>query len=250
MTWVWDDRVPRDGATQMALDAALQARAAADGTVVLRLYRWATNSVSFGANEAATRHWSRSALECDAVPCVRRPTGGRAVWYAAEDLTYAWTGPVALLGGQRAAYATLHRELAAALAPLVGATALAEAPARLPGLTAGACFDVPVGGEVLVGGRKVIGSAQVIRDGGLLQHGALARRPHGADLARYATTPRETETPGIQITASADDLATAIAARWCDRGAREAPPELTAWAEQVSVETTARFRDPAWTWRR
>jgi lipoyl(octanoyl) transferase len=250
VTWVWDDRVPRDGATQMALDTALQARAAADGTIVLRLYRWASDTVSFGANEAAARHWSRPALEADGVPCVRRPTGGRAVWHAADDLTYAWTGPVALLGGQRAAYAALHRELADALAPVVGAATLAEAPARLPGLAAGACFDVPVGGEVLVGGRKVIGSAQLIRDGALLQHGAVARRPHAARLAPYAAVAPATDAVTTPSLASADTLAEAISAGRIARGAIVAPPELTAWAEQVSVEGAARFRDPAWTWRR
>ena len=103
MTFIWDDRVPREGAVQMAHDETLQSRAATDGTVVLRLYRWNRDTVSFGANEAAARHWSRTALEADAVPCVRRPTGGRAVWHAADDLTYAWTGPVATFGGQRPA---------------------------------------------------------------------------------------------------------------------------------------------------
>jgi lipoate-protein ligase A len=234
----------------MALDAALQARAADDGTVVLRLYRWRTDTVSFGANEAAARHWSRTALEADGVPCVRRPTGGRAVWHAGDDLTYAWTGPVALLGGQRPAYAALHRELADALAPVVGATALAEAPARLPGLAAGACFDVPVGGEILVRGRKVLGSAQLIRDGVLLQHGALARRPHGSRLARYATMARAASVEAEPLPATADALAAAIVVAWVARGANVAPPELTTWAEQVSVEGADRFRDPAWTWRR
>lgn len=250
MTFVWDDRVPRAGAAQMALDAALQARAATDGTIVLRLYRWTEDTVSFGANEAAMRHWSRAALEAEGVPCVRRPTGGRAVWHAADDLTYAWTGPVATLGGQRPAYRILHEQLAAALAPLLGTTALAPPPPRLPGLSAGACFDVPVGGEVLVNGRKVIGSAQAVRDGALLQHGAIARRGHAAALRAFATSDRPAVEDGPALSASADALAAAIGAAWRARGAAIAPRELTAWAEQVSVEGAARFRDPSWTWRR
>ncbi len=250
MTLLWDDRVPRDGVAQMALDLALQARAAEDGLVVLRLYRWAMDTVSFGANEAAARHWSRAALEAAGVPCVRRPTGGRAVWHAADDLTYAWTGPVALLGGQRPAYRTLHDRLAAAIADLAGPTTLAPPPVRLPGLAAGACFDVPVGGEVLVAGRKVIGSAQAVRDGALLQHGAIARRAHARTLGAFATTARATDPDTPPLEASADALADAIGAAWRAAGAVVAPPELTAWAEQVSVEHAPRLRDPAWTWRR
>lgn len=250
MTLVWDDRVPRDGAAQMAIDVALQRRAAREGLAVLRLYRWSRDTVSFGANEAADRHWSRAALEASEVPCVRRPTGGRAVWHAADDLTYAWTGPVALFGGQRPAYRTLHDRLATALGPLVGDVRLAPAPARLPGLAAGACFDVPVGGEVLVAGRKVIGSAQAVRDGALLQHGAITRRSHAAMLGEFATTPRPAPADTQLLAPSADALADAIGAAWLTAGAVVAPDKLTAWAEAASVEHVPRFRDPAWTWRR
>ena len=79
---VWSDLAPRPGADQMALDHALLGLAATDGVPVLRLYRWDRDTISFGTNEAALGTWDRSRLESAGLPCVRRPTGGRAVWPA------------------------------------------------------------------------------------------------------------------------------------------------------------------------
>jgi lipoate-protein ligase A len=250
LTVVWDDHTPRDAAAQMALDEAALTLAA-EGLHLLRLYRWATDTVSFGANEAATRHWDRDALTRDAIPCVRRPTGGRAVWHAAEDLTYAWTGPAAALGGGPAAYGELHRRLAEALnAALALDSTLAPKPARLPGLAPGACFDVPVGGEVLVAGRKVIGSAQLVRHEVLLQHGAIARTDRALALGRYRAAPFPPPTTTDDPLPQSDVLAAAIRSAWLDAGARPAAPELTSRLDATSLQWLPRYRDPGWTWRR
>jgi lipoate-protein ligase A len=250
LTFVWDDHTPRDAAAQMALDEAALALAA-EGVHLLRLYQWSGDTVSLGANEAATRHWDRAALARDGIPCVRRPTGGRAVWHAADDLTYAWTGPVASLGSVRSAYHTLHQRLAAALdtALALGAT-LAARPGRLPGLAPGACFDVPVGGEVLIAGRKAIGSAQLVRHGMLLQHGAIARTDRSAALGRYRLQPAEAARPTTDPLPPPEVLGSAIRAGWLGAGARPAPPELTSRLDATSLQWLPRYRDPAWTWRR
>lgn len=249
LTAVWLDDAPRDAAEQMAIDEALLL-AALDGAHCLRLYRWTTDTVSFGANESAAITWNRTALAAEGVPCVRRPTGGRAVWHAADDLTYAWTGPVASLGGVRSAYATLHRRLAAALAPLDLEATLAARPTRLPGLAPGGCFDVPVGGEVLIAGRKAIGSAQVVRQGALLQHGAIARSDRTERLYGFSRSADAPATPSAASLPEADRLAAAIAAWWRARGALAATPELTGAACAASLQLVPRYRDPGWTWRR
>lgn len=246
---VWLDTVSRDAAEQMALDEAML-DAARDGVHCLRLYRWRADAVSFGANEAATRHWNRASMEGDGLPVVRRPTGGRAVWHAAADLTYAWTGPVATLGGVRPAYALLHRRLAAAIAPATGSADLAPAPGRVPGLAAGACFDVPVGGEVLVGGRKAIGSAQLVRHDALLQHGAMAVADRSTALERHRRHPHPVTASATGALPPAGELAALIANFWCDRGARIASSELTSRVEAASLLLLPRYRDPAWIWRR
>lgn len=234
----------------MALDEAALALAA-EGVHLLRLYQWSTETVSFGANEAAARHWDRDRLARDGIRCVRRPTGGRAVWHAADDLTYAWTGPVVALGGVQSAYAELHRRLAHALdSALSLAPTLAPKPARLPGLAPGACFDVPVGGEVMIDARKVIGSAQLVRHGMLLQHGAIARSDRAASLERYRLAPVDRLVALHSSLPAADRLGAAIAAAWLGAGATPAPPELTSRLETASLQSLPRYRDTAWTWRR
>ncbi len=235
----------------MALDHALRDRADADGTTILRLYQWSDDTISFGANEAATRHWDRDTIESRAIPVVRRPTGGRAVWHATDDLTYAVTGPLAALGTARAAYQTIHGTLAAALRRLGLAARLAPAPPRLPGLRRGACFDVAVGGEVLVAGLKVIGSAQLVTRDALLQHGAIARADRLPLLAQFGSERNSSTPAGSWPTLPpVDAITNAIATEWRSRGALPIPDELTTWADAASVQHHARYRDPLWTWRR
>lgn len=248
--FVWADLAPRPAWQQMALDHALLDRAESDGTVVLRLYCWERASVSFGANEAALRSWDRERLELARVPCVRRPTGGRAVWHAPDDLTYAVTGPLADFGGLKPAYAAIHARFAARLAGLGLATALAAPPGRNPGLAPGACFDVAVGGEVLHDARKVIGSAQVTQGRALLQHGAIARADRLPVLAHFRLRhASHSSSPGPATLPAVPLLADTLMRDWLDDGAENAPPELTSWAESATVHH-ARYRDPAWTWRR
>lgn len=253
-TLVWYDAAPRPGWEQMAIDHALRDRAEADGTAVLRLYQWSHDTISFGANEAATRHWDRSAIERQLHPVVRRPSGGRAVWHDRQDLTYAFTGPFAPLGGVRAAYGSIHRILATALERLGLWATLAPPPPRLPGLRRGACFDVAVGGEVMLGSTKVIGSAQVVTRTALLQHGAIARADRSEQLAgfRRDETRRAAEgtTPALPTLPATARIAAAIEMEWLARGARPMTAGLTAWANAASVKHVERYRDPGWTWRR
>jgi len=247
---LWMDLEPRPAADQMAIDTATVHIAEQAGVRVMRLYRWLGDSVSFGANEAAIRHWNRHALEADQVPCVRRPTGGRAVWHDHADLTYAWTGPVTDHADVRRIYRDLHERLAAAIAAAGRTTALA-ADRGIPGLVAGACFDVPVGGEVLVDGRKVIGSAQRVYGARLLQHGAIAVQDQQHRLEPYrqsrATT---TAAPSTAALEDADATAAAIAADWQQGGACQIGEELTSRILLASVEYRSHYLDPAWTWRR
>src|SRR5687768_998585 len=74
-----------DGARNMARDHAL-ALALRSGDAVLRIYRWASATVSFGRNEpsAAFAPLRRAG---PGFAFVRRPTGGRAVLHDRE-LTY------------------------------------------------------------------------------------------------------------------------------------------------------------------
>ena len=151
----------------MAADEALLDEAERNGTCLLRLYRWDPPTLSVGRNQ------SIEGLASGAVPIVRRPTGGQAVWHE-HEVTYAVAAPIATFGSLRSAYREIHGRLVQALRSLGVDAALASPPAVRPSeRRPAACFAAPVGGEILVHGRKLVGSAQVRRRGAFLQHGSI-----------------------------------------------------------------------------
>ena len=171
----------RDGAASgtanMARDLALAEDVAAGRRPpLLRLYGWMPPAVSLGRNQDL-------AEACDAAACaaagwdvVRRPTGGRAVLHACDEVTYMVALPLELAPpGVLAAYAWLARALVAAYRNL-GVPATLEAEGSGAGGRSGACFAAPARHEIVCAGRKLAGSAQVRRAGYLLQHGALPLR--------------------------------------------------------------------------
>jgi len=149
----------------MAADEALLDRVLRSGGAFLRLYRWDPPTLSIGRNQR---------IDVPAVPVVRRPTGGKAVWHE-HEVTYAVAAPVAMFGSLRDAYCEIHTRLAKALRSLGVDATLAPprfAQGRLSDLPT-SCFAMPVGGEILAGGRKLVGSAQVRRRDAFLQHGSI-----------------------------------------------------------------------------
>lgn len=140
---LWLDEVPRPGWSNMALDAALL-------------------DLAIGREAIAARQ----------LDTVGRPTGGRAVWHAAE-LSYAIAAPAAAFGDLARAYRLIHAMLQRALRSRGVAAWLAPDPAGPAALNSGACFASPAGGEVVTEGGKLVGSAQLRHNGALLQHGSL-----------------------------------------------------------------------------
>jgi len=266
--WLWRDG-PRAGPDNMAIDQALLERAGATGQAVLRLYAWDPPCLSFGAHEPATRRYDRPRIARLAFPCVRRPTGGRAVYHHGE-LTYALASPLDRFGSLRSAYHEIHAMLAAALRAVGISATLAPFGGPVPGVAAGSCFDTAAGGEVLVAGRKLIGSAQVRTRTALLQHGSLLLRDDQSlvrELAAGAgSTPDSLAAPrpatleslrAEKIQAGAPDrpedswelMAAAIAEAapraWPGRWQPLDPAPVL----QEATRHLSRFSDPAWTWR-
>ncbi len=205
----------------MALDHALAA-CLDDGTGVLRFYRWARPTLSFGRNEGVRGRYGMrpGGLEVD---FVRRPTGGRAVLHWRE-LTYAVVAPLDAWSGLRAAYRAIHEALAGALQGLAP-VAVAEARsaggvASVLGPDAGPCFRAPAPGELVAEGRKLVGSAQARLEGSLLQHGSILVEDDQAlveDL--MALAGNSDGAPG--------------GGRWA---AGERPATLREWAGDVSID--------------
>ena len=239
----------------MAVDRALPGLAAREGAVILRLYAWDPHCLSFGRHEPAARRYDRDRIAAAGLDCVRRPTGGRAVWHARE-LTYAVAAPEALLGGLRQAYQQIHGWLATAIRILGAPAELAASHARAPRPGDGACFAAPVGGEVMVNEWKVVGSAQVRIQDALLQHGSMLLQDD-QELVRQMGREPELRAPLERPLAtllhrpvSWDEATDAVTAALPRHGHRPEPRDLEGAVRGLAEPWEDQFRDPAWTWER
>ena len=244
----------RTGYENMARDQGLLDLAEREGVAVLRLYRWEPWCISFGRNEPALRRYDRERIVSEGLDCVRRPTGGRAVWHARE-LTYALAAPLELFGSLREAYREIHLMLSAAVSDLGAAATLAGVPARTAPLDTGACFASPAGGEVMVNGAKVVGSAQLQQGRAFLQHGSLLLEDTQDVVQRMTrgSPPASHDRPLASILgrnlqfAEAAEAITARSATWAF--------DWSPWTGEADLAPLARdheprFRSPEWTWRR
>jgi lipoate-protein ligase A len=244
------------GPVNMARDEALLEIAAETGNGVLRIYRWAPFTLSFGAHEPALRRYDRDRIEALGLPVVRRPTGGRAVWHA-EELTYAVAAPESAFGSLTETYHAIHTAIADALRGMGASVTLARRPAAPPALEDGACFASPIGGEIVAGGRKAVGSAQLRRGGAFLQHGSIllsgsqdivndvtrGAPPEGGEITLADVLGRRVDPAAVAsaLTRAARD---AWLGDWDDGG------PLAGRAAALAERHVARFASEEWTWRR
>jgi lipoate-protein ligase A len=241
----------------MAMDEALAASLGEDEGV-LRIYRWARPTLSFGRNQPARNLYDPFAIASLGGEAVRRPTGGREILHDRE-VTYSVLLPVQALGGMREAYRVLNGALVTALRSLGVPAELAEVDSSpAPGF--GPCFQEPSPGEVMVSGRKVAGSAQVRRGRVLLQHGSILLAPpsisltalrmpqsiplsaaaSGITLAEILSTP--VHFPGVAA-AVESGIAGTLGGKW-------ARSEATDRETEVAASLLDRYESPEWTWYR
>ena len=251
--FLWLDRTPRPGWQNMSLDMSLHARAARTGRSYLRFYRWSPSCLSFGRHEPALKRYDRDRIASLGLDTVRRPTGGRAVWHAAE-VTYSVAAPEAAMGSLPEAYQRIHLAIASALRALGAPVALAGARRGVP-VDAGACFAAAAGGEIVLDTSKVVGSAQLRHGGAVLQHGSVLLDDDQSlmrDITIGPALPPDVKPLSriLQRRVDWEEVATAIATaarEWGDQWEGLADDErLLAESEPLA----AQFRDPAWTWRR
>lgn len=164
----FEDKTPRDGPGQMALDEALLESA---DQPILRIYRWSAHWVSFGYSQRR----GEVAGRFPATPLVRRWTGGGIVDHA-TDRTFSLIVPREDAFARlrpAASYCAIHRAVGEALSATGHPTVLAapSGAAAIPG----ECFvSAPAEYDVLdAGGRKICGGAQRRTRAGLLHQGSL-----------------------------------------------------------------------------
>lgn len=253
--WSLVTDVPRPGWENMAIDAAMLDLADSEGAAFFRLYGWSPHCLSFGRHEPARRRYDSTRITELGLDCVRRPTGGRAVWHARE-LTYAVAAPLAMFGGLRQAYEALHDLLATALTSLGAFPKLAPRSNPVGGIGTGPCFAAPVGGEVVIEGRKVVGSAQLRQGDAFLQHGSLLLDDDQSlvrDLAGFSENGAA-EAPLSRLlgrTVSFAEAAAAITSVTRDtlRDLEESSRLPGAVAAGIA-QHAEKFRSADWTWQR
>lgn len=162
------------GAQNMAQDEAiLRASESGDRAPALRLYGWATPTISIGYLQSA------APLAAHGIPVVRRITGGRAVLHDRE-ITYSVIAPNSLdafAGGILNAYSAISLCIINALRDIGVEASLERAGPRV-GRSSGraakeACFHTATRYEVTAGGKKLVGSAQRRFKKTFLQHGSI-----------------------------------------------------------------------------
>ena len=246
---------PLAGASNMAWDEALMARARETGESVFRVYGWREPTLSFGRHQAARVTYPAARLAERGVAVVRRLTGGRAVLHHRE-ITYSVTAPAPPGETLGESYAAINRLLVDGLGRL-GVRAEAAAPlARAPRPDGAPCFETPTVGELVVAGRKLVGSAQVREHGALLQHGSVLIDDDQsliADLAAVAgpslrapATLRDALGHAPTLAEAADALFGAVRAAHPEAQTLDLDDTLRALHEHA----LDRYLDPAWTWRR
>jgi lipoyl(octanoyl) transferase len=247
---------PRRGAENMAIDAALLARAKTSGEAVLRVYAWSRPTLSLGRNQRALGVYDPERARALGVDIVRRMTGGRALLHD-HEVTYSITAATTDGSSLRDSYAAINRILLRAL-HIMAVPATAAAPTRrTPPPASAPCFELPAAGEIVLGDRKLVGSAQVRDEGSLLQHGSILiddDQPLIAQLVETsvgsvapAATLREALGRSPDLSEVADALFDAVR-ELADPAATELADDETFTAAQRSM--VPKYESAEWTWRR
>jgi lipoate-protein ligase A len=240
----------RPGSENMSIDCSLL-RAAQEGVAFLRLYSWTPPCLSFGRNEPARLRYDPAEIARLGLDTVRRPTGGRAVWHGSE-VTYAVAAPASTFGALRESYNIIHTTIADALRHLGVATDLAGRSATASaGISGGACFASPVGGEVVAAGRKLVGSAQVREGDAFLQHGSVLLEDD-QDMVAKVTLGKTSQPVATSVSGllgrrvSFEEVAEVIG----DEARKSWPGTWKTGEVPRAWQVLEPFSDPAWTWRR
>lgn len=237
---------PAAAAENMAIDAAILARARPESGPTLRFYSWTEPTLSLGYFQSLDQRTLH--VESEQLPVVRRSTGGGAIVHDCE-LTYSLVIPASggSLGAAPRVYHAVHDAFAQCLAEFgVRATRFADSGAAAPAGKPFLCFQRRTDEDLVVNQYKVLGSAQRRGSGGLLQHGSLLLTTSSA----APQLPGIAELSGRRITIN--DLVRPISEKlgaWFEVQWNEA--ELLA-CERATANSIAseRFSSKAWTQRR
>lgn len=198
--WRLIDSGPSGAFLNMSLDEAISVSVRAGrAPTTIRLYGWEGPAVSIGAFQDSGEI-DLDYCELNAIPVVRRPTGGRAIFHG-EELTYSLSARTEGVFSKslRESYRAVGCALRSALEK-TGIRASVEASRKRPALKSPLCFASASFGEIVAGGRKLAGSAQKRWPDGLLQQGSLPLKTEPEAMRKIFRThvsPEEARTASL-----------------------------------------------------
>lgn len=234
-----DENMRRDEALLATLETASGSRPAGDAhpEAVLRLFRFAPHGITLGRAQTA-RALDLARCNADGVPWAVRPTGGRAIFHAAE-WTYSLTAAIGdpQWGGSLShAYEQSSTLLLRSLVRLGVPAAFAPrglAPRAGHDRSGAACFAATARHEIVLAGRKLVGSAQRRTAHALLQQGSVLLGPGHERLADYLDLP-EAERTALRATLAGSATHAG--------GVLGKGPPLERWADALMAELPAGTR--------
>jgi lipoate-protein ligase A len=183
----------------MAIDEALLDCFDPDSSLpVLRLYGWNPPAFSCGRFQEPGAFLDLERCHRDAVPVVKRITGGGIIYHA-QELTYSLVCPAAALPDSRSVKAAFFH-LTAFLLAFYRRLGLAPCHAahyhhdgRRLGERTPLCFAGTESCDILLGGRKIGGNAQRRLRETIFQHGSIPLQQMAGIGATYLPAP----SPGL-----------------------------------------------------
>lgn len=234
----------RSGAANLAADEWLLERAAATGTAALRVYLWDRPTLSLGyfqplADAQQEPRWQ-------ALPVIRRSSGGAAILHGDGDITYSLALPPDRHWHAGEPWLCRFHHLLQAVFRQWQVPARAVACGQEQKLGPVLCFLDHTPGDLVIDGQKVVGSAQRKLRGALSQHGTIRLRT--SDLAPELPGLYELTGQAINADTLAEALVQAFAA---DTGwSLQATPWTAEDEQQIARIQVAKYANPAWTAKR
>lgn len=162
------------GFKNMSVDSQLLEDAILTGSMepVFRFYGWAPSCVSLGKNQKDD-FIDKEYLSSLGIDCVRRQTGGRALFHD-KELTYSYVTPVDIVpDGENVekSYLYISQILIDIFKNLGINLTIGGCPRHI--LKNNYCMSISTGADLCWNNKKFIGSAQCRKQGYILQHGSI-----------------------------------------------------------------------------
>ena|SRR3989344_3100871 len=175
-----------DGYTNMAFDEAILLDVINGGPPTIRLYMWKPRAISIGYNQKIETEIKIDECKNENIICVKRKTGGGAVFHGAQELTYSFVAPATMFSNLEESYRKI-------CTPIIKALKSLKINVRIDNKN-----------DLVHENRKISGNAQVREQGVILQHGTILWKPDYEGMSRYLDVSLDIEDIKAKVVGVAD----------------------------------------------